>query len=200
MKAAAIAGSAGTVMILGTSHTPEEERLMHGIGLRGQAGFRKDDGTTLVPPWFAPVFLVCAAVLVPWTVLLFLTLPPRYGAHHWHLAWSGFDLALVLALATTAVTIMRRSAFGELAATVTGTLLLCDAWFDVLTSHGTADVVQAAASALLIELPLACLCFWAARNLARAMEDVRPHLQAAGFRIEGGKLVPPAKYNDRGGD
>jgi hypothetical protein len=34
-------------------------------------------------------------------------------------------------------------------------LLLCDAWFDVLTSHPGADLWQAVVSAVLIELPLA---------------------------------------------
>src|SRR5438034_539245 len=46
--------------------------------------------------------------------------------------------------------------------------------------------------AVVIELPLACLCFWIAGNLARAMETARPYLRAAGFTIEGHKLVPPA--------
>lgn len=164
---------------------------MGGIELRAGAGLRKSDGTTVVPPWFAPVFLVCALVLIPWTALLFLTLPPHYAANHWALAWGGFDIALGLALTTTAVAILRRSPFAELAATVTGTLLVCDAWFDVLTSRGTSDIVQAAASASLIELPLAYLCFWTARDLAHAMEFVRPYLHAAGFKIENRRIVPP---------
>jgi hypothetical protein len=75
---------------------------------------------------------------------------------------------------------------------VTGTLLVCDAWFDVLTSHGTGNVAQALAEALLLELPLAALCFWIARNFAHAIESARPFLQAAGFRIRDRKLVPPA--------
>ena len=34
-------------------------------------------------------------------------------------------------------------------------LLICDAWFDITTSSGTADVSVAVASAMLLELPLA---------------------------------------------
>jgi hypothetical protein len=131
-------------------------------------------------------------VLVPWTALLFATLPRHYVANHWALAWGGFDIGLGLALATTAVLMARRSPFAEVTATVTGTLLVCDAWFDVLTSRGVSDVAQAAASALLIELPLAALCFWMARNLAHAVEVARPFLQKAGFTIAGNRLVPPA--------
>jgi hypothetical protein len=157
--------------------------------LRAAAGFRRG-ADALVPSWVAPVFLVCAVVLIPWTALLFLTLPRHYGASHWRLAWGGFDVGLGLALASTAVLALRRSPLGEVAAAVTGTLLVCDAWFDVLTSHGSA-VAQAGAEALLIELPLAVLCFWIAHNMAHAVEVARPFLQAAGFTIRDHKLVPP---------
>jgi hypothetical protein len=68
---------------------------------------------------------------------------------------------------------------------------VCDAWFDVLTSRTTAEIVQAALEAALVELPLATLCFWMATNLARAVEVARPFLRAAGFRIEDNRLVPP---------
>ena len=164
---------------------------MTGLALRATAGLRRDDGDSLVPPWVAPAFLVCAIVLIPWTAMLFLTLPQSYGANHWRLAWGGFDVGLALALAATAICVVRRSPFGEIAATVTGTLLVCDAWFDVLTSHGSSDVAQAVAEALLVELPLAALCFWIARNFARAMETARPYLREAGFTIRDRKLVPP---------
>jgi hypothetical protein len=123
---------------------------------------------------------------------LFAALPGHYVANHWQLAWGGFDLGLGLALAATAVLVARRSPFAEVTATITGTLLCCDAWFDVLTARGLADTAQAVISAVLIELPLAALCFWMARNLAHAVEVARPFLQAAGFTIADNRLVPPA--------
>ncbi|HEX6703107.1 MAG TPA: hypothetical protein VF101_20450 [Gaiellaceae bacterium] len=129
--------------------------------------------------------------------MLFATLPRHYEANHWELAWGGFDIGLGLALAGTAVMVARRSPFAEVAATIAGSLLCCDAWFDVLTSRGLADVAQALASAIFIELPLAALCFWMARNLARAVEVARPFLQAAGFTIADNKLVPPAEPTPR---
>jgi hypothetical protein len=162
------------------------------LNLRARAALRRDDGSTLVPCWVAPAFLLFAVVLVPWTAVLFLTLPRHYSANNWHLAWGGFDVALGLALATTAILVYRRSASGEIAAAVTGTLLVCDAWFDVLTSHGTANVVQAIAEALLIELPLAGLCFWIAHNIARAVDTATPFLRAAGFTVREHRLVPPS--------
>jgi hypothetical protein len=141
----------------------------------------------------APALLGCAVVLIPWTALLFATLPNHYVANHWDLAWGGFDVGLGIALAGTAVLVARRSPFAEVTAAVTGTLLVCDAWFDILTSRGTSDIAQATAAALLIELPLAALCFWMARNLAHAVEVARPFLQAAGFTIADNKLVQPSK-------
>ena len=164
---------------------------MSNLVLRATAGCRRDDGTSLAPCWIAPAFLLCAVMLIPWTALLFLTLPRHYSANHWHVAWGGFDIALAVALTSTAVLTLRRSPLAEIAATVTGTLLVCDAWFDVLTSHGSGNVAQALAEALLLELPLAALCFWIARNFAHALESARPFLQAAGFRIRDRKLVPP---------
>jgi hypothetical protein len=160
--------------------------------LRARAGLRLDRGRWLIPPWTAPALFTCAVVLVPWIALLFATLPRHYVANHWDVAWGGFDVGLGLALATTAALVARRSPYAEVAATITGTLLVCDAWFDVLTSRGVSDVAQAAASALFIELPLAAVCFWMAHNLAQAVEIARPFLQAAGFTIAENKLVPPA--------
>lgn len=164
---------------------------MTACDLRARPGVRSGAGRWLVPPWTGPALLGCGVVLVPWTALLFVRLPHHYVANHWALAWGGFDVGLGIALASSAVLVARRSPWAELSATIAGTLLVCDTWFDVLTSRGMSDVAQAATSAVLIELPLAILCFWIARNLAHAVEVARPYLQAAGFTIADNKLVPP---------
>lgn len=165
------------------------------VELRARAGLRAGGGRWLIPPWIAPALFVCALVLIPWTALLFVTLPRHYVANHWQLAWGGFDVALGAALAATAVMVARRSPFAEVTATITGTLLCCDAWFDVLTSRGLSDVSQAVASAVVIELPLAGLCFWMARNIAHAVEVARPFLRTAGFTIADNRLVAPEHGN-----
>jgi hypothetical protein len=170
---------------------------MNGLGWRARAALRRGGGRWLVPPWIAPAFALCVVLLVPWTGYLFGTLPPDYQANHWQVAWGGFDAGLTIVLASTAVLIARRSPFAEVTATITGTLLICDAWFDVLTSRGMSAVVQASVEAALVELPLAVLCFWIARNLARAVEVARPYLQAAGFTVRGHRLVPPGEAGDR---
>jgi hypothetical protein len=57
----------------------------------------------------ALVFYTGASVfMIGWTVLLLLTLPSRYLAGQWRIAWTGFDLALVLLLAAMAWAIWRR--------------------------------------------------------------------------------------------
>jgi hypothetical protein len=164
---------------------------MRGIQLRARMALRSGRGRWLVPPWIAPAFILCALILVPWAAFLIVTLPRNYTANHWRVAWGGFDIALGAALVATSVAVIRRSPFAEVAATVCGTLLVCDAWFDVLTSRTTGEIVQASLEAALVELPLAALCFWMATNLARAVEVARPFLRAAGFRIEDNRLVPP---------
>lgn len=138
----------------------------------------------------APAFLICAAVLVPWAAILFLTLPCHYGASHWRLAWGGFDIALGIALATTAIAALRLSPVAATAATITGTLLVCDAWFDILTARGVSDVAQAMGEALLIELPLAALCFWIARNPERTNEQSTAPIRSVARTLSASSFLP----------
>ena len=94
------------------------------------------------------------AVLVPWVGYLALTLPDDYQAQNWAATWVGFDIGLVALMATTVVLGLLRRVAIVLSACATGVLLVCDAWFDVMTSTA-ADRPAALASALLLELPLA---------------------------------------------
>ena len=106
-----------------------------------------------------------SAGLIPWIVLLAITLPHRYVAGHWTVTWVGFDLALLSCLALTAWLAWRRRQSVVIFAFTTATLLSCDAWFDVTTASGRADTIIAIASALLLELPLATLLFAISHHL-----------------------------------
>ncbi|WP_433179166.1 hypothetical protein [Actinoallomurus sp. CA-150999] len=108
--------------------------------------------------------LTCCVFLIPWIVFLALTLPVRYTAGQWQAAWTGFDIALLLALAATAWAIWQKRQLAIVGAIVTGTLLLCDAWFDIMLSWGGPDFWTAVLTAALGELPLAMLLFLAART------------------------------------
>ena len=167
---------------------------VHGLPRVRAAVTRPDDAAQLpVPWWLPPLFMLFAVALAPWIVWLLATLPAHEVASHWEIAWGGFDVALALLLAGTAVTLARRSPLAEIFAAMTGAFLICDAWFDVMTSTGGTTLIVALLEALLVELPLAVTCLWIARNMERVVADARPFLERAGFRIEHGRLASPAE-------
>jgi hypothetical protein len=51
---------------------------------------------------FVVLLTGASAGLIPWIVLLAITLPHRYVAGHWTVTWVGFDTALLGCLAATA--------------------------------------------------------------------------------------------------
>jgi hypothetical protein len=113
------------------------------------------------------VLVIACLGLIPWIVLLGLTLPRRYVADHWAVAWVGFDVALLCALALTAWAAWRRRQIVIVAALVTGTMLVVDAWFDIVTDSTTRDLIISIVTAAFGELPLAALAFAGAFRLLR---------------------------------
>src|SRR3954454_8051573 len=89
-----------------------------------------------LPRWVAPVLLIAAAGLGPWTLWLTYSLPSRHLTRHYDLAWVVFDVALLCGFAVTGWCAVRASQWLVPAAAATGTMLLCDAWFDIITSAG----------------------------------------------------------------
>jgi hypothetical protein len=110
----------------------------------------------------------CCVVLAGWIVVLAATLPHHFNAHHWRAVWVNFDVLLLAAFAATAWAIWRERQVLILLLMVLGTMLACDAWFDVGTSLGTSGMWMSVASAVVAELPLAILAFAGARRLLRA--------------------------------
>ena len=105
--------------------------------------------------------------MVPWIVYLAFTLPGNYTADQWSATWTGFDIALLAALAGTALAILRKRQVAIVGMLITFTLLTCDAWFDVMLSWGAEEFPLSVVTALAGELPLAGLCLFAARRLIR---------------------------------
>jgi hypothetical protein len=103
-----------------------------------------------------------AIALLPWTVYLSVTLPSEHTSAHWDIVWPGFDIGIALAVGATVFTLVRCSAYMPIFSTVAGTLLLCDAWFDTLTSKPGNELAWAAVEAVVAEIPLAVFCFWLA--------------------------------------
>ncbi len=113
----------------------------------------------------ATAFLAMAAILVPWTVFLVLSLPPKYDAGHWNLLWTGFDVGLIIVLGYAAWAAWFRRQVLATTAIVAGTLLLCDAWFDIVTSIGRPDQWVTLLTGFGVELPLAVFFLWLYRRI-----------------------------------
>jgi hypothetical protein len=118
--------------------------------------------------WLLLVVGGVAVALLPWTAYLSATLPSQHLANHWDIAWAGLDLFEAAALVLLFVAVVRRSIFVPMFAAVAGTALLCDAWFDVMTSSGR-SFHWAIVEALVAEVPLAILCFWLAFEASEAI-------------------------------
>lgn len=95
--------------------------------------------------------------MVPWLGVLVAGLPARFEAAHWNAAWVGLDALEALGLFATGTLLRRRDARAALTAAATATLLLIDAWFDIVTS-GAAGRPLAIAMAVAAEIPLSALC------------------------------------------
>jgi hypothetical protein len=119
------------------------------------------------PKWIALVYGVIAVGLLPWTAYLADSLPRRNLAEHWDLAWAGFDALLALLVARVAWLALHRRRDVALPAAALATMLVVDAWFDVVTSWGTASQWQAVALAVACELPLALLSYAVVRRSER---------------------------------
>jgi hypothetical protein len=131
-------------------------------------------------------FAAAGIVLVPWTVWLASSLQPDHQTNRWDLAWTGFDGGLAAMFLITAFAAWRRSPWVGITAGATGTLLVTDAWFDiVLESHGD-ELRFAILLAAVVELPVAAICFWIAYRTERFLAS---HLAAADERTPEGDLV-----------
>ncbi len=104
--------------------------------------------------------------MIPWLGYLSMTLPDNYVAHNWPATWVGFDVLLVGFMVATAVFGYLRRQVLLFAAFTSGVLLICDAWFDLMTA-GPNDVWLSVVTALGIELPLAIFMITGAQRIMR---------------------------------
>jgi hypothetical protein len=130
-----------------------------------------------LPRWLGPLAVCCTVAIVPWIVYLALTLPHRQRAVRYDVAWVGYDAAMCLVLASLAYCALRRkTATGPIAA-VAATMLVVDAWFDIITTSDRDQFTLAIISAACAEIPLAIICGWVAINAerfrARAYQSLR---------------------------
>jgi hypothetical protein len=139
--------------------------------------------TLPLPRWLGPLAVCCAVGIVPWIVYLALTLPARTRAVDYDVAWVGYDAAMCAVLAALAYCALRRSMATGAIAAVAATMLVIDAWFDVVTTGKGDELMMAIVSAAFVELPLAIVCAWVAVNAervrARAYRSLRMRWERA---------------------
>jgi hypothetical protein len=146
---------------------------------------------------------LCAAIaLIPWTVYLGLTLPQSYSAQHWQATWVGFDVLLLMFMFATAVLGFTHHHLLTLFAFTTGVLLVCDAWFDVLTAR-RGDFAVAVLTAAFGELPLAAVLIVGTLRIVRLqgpplgrarwpfrLRRHRPRRRGRADRVEAAAVAP----------
>jgi hypothetical protein len=110
--------------------------------------------------WLTIALAIAALALVPSVVIVLVAGPGVQIATHLRLAWIGLDVFELLALAHTGSALHRRSVTVVVPATITGALLLCDAWINVIPTHAAAQAEGIALA--FVEVPMAVLSFWVA--------------------------------------
>ena len=121
----------------------------------------------------------CCIGLAGWIAFLILTLPARYTSSDWRAVWVGLDIFELAGFAATAWAAWHQRQIVIFFMIMTGTLLLCDAWFDPALDYGSSGFTTSVLSALLAEFPLAFILLAAARRLVRV--TVHTVMQLAGI-------------------
>jgi len=129
---------------------------------------------------FGLLFLTaCCVGLAFWIAILILTLPDRFTSSDWRAVWVGLDVAELIGFAAVGWAALRQRQVLIFFMIMTGTLLLCDAWFDLALSYGSSGFTMSVVSAVLAEFPLAFLMFAGARRLVRV--TVQTVMELAGI-------------------
>ncbi|MCO5974602.1 hypothetical protein [Actinoallomurus soli] len=118
--------------------------------------------TRVVPRWAGWLIIGAGVAMLPWITGLSFVLPTSHEAAHYNASWVGFDLGLCAMLLRTGWLAQKGREHIELSAAITGTLLLVDAWFDVVTADSRGELTLALILALFGELPLAAFFLWIA--------------------------------------
>jgi len=120
-----------------------------------------------------------------WLIYLSFTLPDSYRANHWNVAWVGFDVAMVVSLLITSWAIWKRRQLAIPGAMVTGTFLVIDSWFDVVTSDPGWDFKLSLLLAAL-SCSLAFFLFRLSRKVVR--QTIRNSYSKAGRELKSESL------------
>jgi hypothetical protein len=115
-----------------------------------------------VPRWFPNLCVVAVVVLVPLFIIVAAVVPRNAQLHNLRLFWTGLDIFELIGLALTGWCLFRRSRYVAITATITGTLLFSDAWFNFVTTVGRQH--RAAFVMACVEVPASFYSFVIARR------------------------------------
>lgn len=130
----------------------------------------------LVVPKWAAIYIILAIILLPWTIYLGASLPTHHLSAHWDVSWTGLDVGLIVTMLATGILAYRRSRWIVITSSSVGSLLLVDAWFDVMSERRLSDLHQAIVLAIFVELPLAIISYYIS-YLALKDHPVHPNLK-----------------------
>ncbi len=128
-----------------------------------------------LPKIMGSLYGVGAVALAIWTIGLAYNLPTRHIVRHWDLAWVGFDVLIGSTMLLTGFFAVRRSGYIILSSGALGSLLLTDAWFDILMSRPGVESHRAIFYAVFIELPIAIFSFFIARYTLKTFFISKQH-------------------------
>ncbi|MEV6839354.1 hypothetical protein AB0N17_33415 [Streptomyces sp. NPDC051133] len=128
--------------------------------------------------WTLVALGAAAVLLVPWMVVLAVTLPGSTEVDHWPLAWIGLDVLMAAGCAATALLGLRGDPRARLTASATAAVAILDAWFDITTSGTGAPLAEALVCAVA-EAALAAACVVLALGRGRRADQ--------GFEHAGGR-------------
>lgn len=134
--------------------------------------YRRGTSGTSLPSWVGPVLVAGGLVLIPLVVAMSSATVPVRAAYHLRLVWTGLDVFELIGLVTTGWCLRHRSLALPVAAAFTGTLLFCDAWFNVVATTGTTQLAGIAMA--FVELPLSALSFVVAHRQVAAWRGATP--------------------------
>ena len=120
-----------------------------------------------VPLWLGVIYSMLSLILIPWTFYLSTTLPTRHLSSHWGLSWVGLDVGITMLLLLSALLAYLGSEWVIISSTATGSLLVADAWFDIMNAHAGPDLRQSVAMAVFVELPLATISYIVAHRIVQ---------------------------------
>jgi len=115
-----------------------------------------------VPRSFPKVCVVAVVVLIPLFITVATVAPRTAQLHNLRLFWTGLDIFELIGLALTGWCLFRRSRYVAVTATITGTLLFSDAWFNFVSTVGKSH--RAAFVMALVEVPASLYSFVIARR------------------------------------